>query len=128
MLENEITYQVRGAIFDVYYDLGPGLLESIYKEALITELENRGLIVEAEVSFPVLYKGETLKSHLRIDLLVNDLVIVELKSVKELSDLHHKQLMTYLKITKLRLGILVNFNSENIQKSIFRKINSFEIN
>jgi GxxExxY protein len=125
MTENELTYKIRGAIFDVYYELGPGLLESIYHESLIIDLKQKGLKVSSEISFPLEYKGETLKTHFRLDLLVEDKIIIEIKSVKELTDLHHKQLLTYLKITKLSLGILVNFNSENIQKNIFRKVNNY---
>ena len=125
MDDSELTYKIRGGILTVYYELGPGLLESIYHEALFIELKNRGLNVLVEVDVPVYYKGEKLKSCFRLDLLVENKIIIELKSVKELSDLHHKQLLTYMKITNMSLGFLVNFNSSNIQNNIFRKVNNY---
>lgn len=125
MDDTELTYKIRGGILTVYYELGPGLLESIYHEALFIELKNRGLNVLVEVEVPVYFKGEKLKSSFRLDLLIENKIIIELKSVKELSDLHHKQLLTYLKITNMSLGFLVNFNSSNIQNNIFRKVNNY---
>ena len=84
MTENELTYQIRGAIWDVYNDLGPGLLESVYEEALCFELMQRGLKVERQKQVPIIYKGNTLQTDLRLDILVEDMVIIELKSVEEL--------------------------------------------
>lgn len=95
MTENQISYQIRGAIYDVYKVLGPGLLESVYEEALCYELEQRGLKVERQKQVPVVYKGIVLKSDLRLDLLVEDKVIVELKSVSEMKDVFFKQTLTY---------------------------------
>ena len=114
MTINQISYQIRGAIYDVYKTLGPGLLESVYEEALVFELEQRGLKVERQKQVPIVYKGKTLKSELRIDLLVEDQVIVELKSVAEMKDVFYKQTLTYCKLLDKRLGILVNFNVDNI--------------
>ena len=118
MTENQISYQIRGAIFDVYNELGPGLLESVYEEAMVFELNKRGLSIQRQLEVPILYKGERLSTDLRLDLLVEDAVIVELKSVSELQDVHYKQLLTYLKLTKKKLGILVNFNTDDIQYDI----------
>jgi GxxExxY protein len=120
MIEEELTYKIRGAIFAVYKELGPGLLENIYEAALVYELEKRGLKVEEQKQIQVYYDGKVLPVDYRIDLLVEDKVILELKSVSELKDVHFKQLLTYLRITKKRVGLLVNFNTEDIVKSIHR--------
>ena len=121
--ENEISYEVRGAIYDVYRVLGPGLLESVYEEALCYELEQRGLKVERQRHVPVIYKGNELKTDLRLDILVEDKVIVELKSVEEMKKVYGKQLLTYLRLTDLHLGLLVNFNTDNILTAIQRIVN-----
>ena len=123
MTDNELTYEIRGAIFDVYNELGPGLLESVYEEALAFELKERGLIVAKQVEVPVIYKGNELKTPLRLDLLVNDQVIVELKSVEEMKQVFAKQLLTYLKLMDKRVGLLVNFNTNNLRESIKRIVN-----
>lgn len=124
MTENQISYQIRGAIYDVYKVLGPGLLESVYEEALVFELEQRGLSVERQKQVPVVYKGNTLKSDLRLDLLVEDKVIIELKSVSEMKDVFFKQTLTYCKLLGKKLGILVNFNVDDIlDGAIFRVAN-----
>lgn len=98
MEENDISYIIRGAIFEVYNTLGPGLLESVYTAALTIELMDKGLIVKREVPVPVFYKERKLELGFRIDLLVNDKVIIEVKSIENLLDVHHKQVLTYLKI------------------------------
>ena len=124
MTENEISYEIRGAIYDVYKELGPGLLESVYEEALVCELTNRGLEVERQRKVPVVYKGVLLSTELRLDVIVEDLVIVELKSVVELLPVHFKQILTYLRLTGKHLGILVNFNTDDIvHKGIHRVVN-----
>ncbi len=123
MKENEISYIIRGAIFKVYNTLGAGLLESVYKAALVHELKKEGLDVKVEVPVPVTYDDTKLDLGFRLDLLINDLVIIEVKSVENLAEVHHKQVLTYLKITKLKLAILVNFNVDNITDGIFRKVN-----
>ncbi|UQB68296.1 GxxExxY protein [Epilithonimonas zeae] len=126
MTENEISYIVRKAIFNVYNGLGPGLLESVYHKILIYELQNLGLNVKSEVSMPIIYKQVTFDCEFRIDILVENKVIIEIKSVKELENVHFKQLSTYLKLSDKRLGILVNFNSDNIIDSIKRIVNNLE--
>ena len=120
---NELTYQIRGAIYDVYKDLGPGLLESVYEEDLVYEIEQRGLKVERQMKVPIIYKGVELRTDLRLDLLVEDQVIVELKSVEEMKPLFGKQLLTYLRLLDKRVGLLVNFNTDNILTSITRVVN-----
>lgn len=123
MIDNELTYEIRGAIFDVYNELGPGLLESVYEEALAFELKERGLEVDRQLEVPITYKGNELKTALRLDLMVNNQVIVELKSVEEMKPVFAKQLLTYLKLMNKRVGLLVNFNTSNIRESIRRIVN-----
>lgn len=123
MDENEISYYVRGAIFTVYNELGPGLLESAYETVLSHVLRKKGLYVEQQIELPIIFDGLKLEGGYRIDILVNDLVIVELKSVEILKPVHHLQVLTYLKLSGLKLGLLVNFNTANISQSIFRKVN-----
>ena len=108
----------------MYSNLGPGLLESVYEEALIYELKSIGLKVEEQKPVEVVYDGHVLHSELRLDLLVEDVVILELKSVEELKKVHYKQLHTYLKLSNKRVGLLVNFNVDNIFDGIKRIINS----
>ncbi len=121
--ENDISYLIRGAIFKVYNELGPGLLESVYEAVLLFELRKQGLDVKSQVALPVYYEGNKLEIGFRLDLLVNEKVIIEIKSVETLAKVHHKQVLTYLKISELKLGILVNFNVEDISKGVFRKVN-----
>lgn len=123
MDENEISYVIRGAIFKVYNTLGPGLFESVYVAALLFELKKAGLSARAEVPVPVIYETERLEVGFRMDILVEEKVIIEVKSIEGLGQVHHKQILTYLKLTALKLGILVNFNTDDISKSIFRKVN-----
>ncbi|MBR4845675.1 MAG: GxxExxY protein [Bacteroidaceae bacterium] len=123
MTENEITYEIRGAIYDVYKELGPGLLESVYEEALCFELAKRGLTVERQKQVPINYKGQVLNTELRLDLLVEDNVIIELKSVEEMRKVFAKQLLTYLRLMNKHVGLLVNFNTDNILTAITRIAN-----
>jgi GxxExxY protein len=123
MTENEISYLIRGAIYEVYNTLGAGLLESVYVHALEFELREKGLYVQREVPLPVHYKNIKMDLGYRLDLLVNEKVIIEVKSVENLAEVHHKQVLTYLKLTNLKLGILVNFNVAQINEGIFRKVN-----
>jgi GxxExxY protein len=124
MLENDISYIVRGAIFKVYNSLGPGLLESVYVAALVYELTKAGLSVKTEVPVPVIYEDQILELGFRIDILVNDLVIIEVKSIEQIVEVHHKIVLTYLKLAGKKLAILVNFNTDDISKSIYRKVNN----
>ncbi|MBC7654340.1 MAG: GxxExxY protein [Oligoflexus sp.] len=124
MTEDEISYKIRGAIFKGYNNLGLGLLESVYVLALRYELLKENLLVKTEVAFPVYYEDEILDTGYRLDVLVENKVIIEVKSVETLTKVHHKQILTYLKLTEMKLGILVNFNVANVTEGIFRKVNS----
>lgn len=99
------------------------MLESVYEEALVFELEQRGLTVTRQMDVPIMYKGNELKTPLRLDLLVNDQVIVELKSVEEMKPVFAKQLLTYLRLLDKRVGLLVNFNTDDLKSSIKRIAN-----
>lgn len=123
MLENEISYKIRGAIFKVYNNLGPGLLESVYESALYYQLEKDGLQVLKQINLPVKYDDVYLGITFRLDILVEEKVIIELKSVDEIKPIHFKQLNTYLKLTNKKLGLLVNFNCSNILENIHRVVN-----
>ena len=123
MEENDISYIIRGCIFKVYNNLGPGLLESAYEAALGLELMNAGLQVKMQAALPMIYQSVKVDVRYRLDVVVEDKVIIEIKSVENLIDVHHKQVITYLKLSGMRLGLLVNFNSGDIAKSIFRKVN-----
>ena len=125
MEENDITYKIRGCIYLVYKNLGPGLLESVYEAALLHELKKHNLEVKSQVVLPVLYDGINLEIGFRLDIVVEDKVIIEIKSVEDLSKLHFKQLLTYLKLSRKKVGILVNFNCENITENIKRIVNDF---
>jgi GxxExxY protein len=124
MEENNISFKIRGAIFKVYNHFGPGLLESVYVAALAAELKREDLTVRKEVPVPVIFNEEKLEVGFRIDLLVEEKVIVEVKSIEAIAPVHHKQVLTYLKLTGLKLGILVNFNVEQINDGIHRKVNN----
>ena len=123
LLYEDLTFQIRKAIFNVYNYWGPGLLETIYEKSLMIELETMGLKVECQKHIPVVYRGKEIECDYRLDLLVEDKVIIELKAVEKLQPIHKMQLSTYLKITGKRLGILVNFNTSDIIHSIVRIAN-----
>jgi GxxExxY protein len=123
MTDNELTYQIRGAIFEVYNNLGPGLLESVYEEAMVFELQQRGLKVERQKEVSINYKGNILNSPLRLDLLVENRIVIELKSVEEMKPVFWKQTLTYLRLLNLHIGILVNFSSDSIKDDIYRIVN-----
>ena len=106
---NDITYKINGAIFEVNNILGPGFLEKVYESALLIELRKRGLAAECQVPIKVEYKGETVGEYIA-DILVENKVIIEVKTVDALSNVHQAQLLNYLKATNLNVGILVNFN------------------
>ena len=103
--------------------MGPGLLESVYESALAWELDQMNLNFRTQIPIPVIYNDIKLDLGFRADIIVEDKVLIELKSVENLSEVHHKQVLTYLKLTNIKLGILVNFNTADISHSIFRKVN-----
>lgn len=121
MNENEIAKILFESALEVHRELGPGLFESVYEEILSYELTQRGLYVERQKAVPVYYKTVKMDVGFRIDLLVEEIVIVEIKSVEELARVHFKQVLTYLKLTKSKLGLLINFN-EDLLKDGFRRV------
>jgi GxxExxY protein len=121
--ENELSYIIRGATFKVYNRLGPGLLESVYEKALFYELSKMGISVERQIPVPMQYDNISFAAAYRLDLLVEKRVIIEIKSVDQLMPVHHKQLLTYLKLFDKKLGLLINFNTASIDKSIIRIAN-----
>ena len=125
MTEKEITYQIRGAIYDTYRALGPGLLESVYEEVLVYFLQKRGLLVQRQVEVPIEVDGIILSSPLRIDVLVEKCIIVEIKAVLEMRGVFFQQILTYLKLSKFHRGILLNFNTDDINDSIWNKVNGY---
>ena len=123
MRHNDISGAVLDAAIEVHRTLGPGLLESVYCAALRHELQQRGFRVEKEVPLPVHYKGVQFDLGYRLDLVVENLVIVELKSVEALAPVHSKQLLTYLRLADKRLGLLINFNVEFLKDGFKRIVN-----
>ncbi len=123
MHENEIAKEVVDSAYQIHTKLGPGLLESVYEVVLAHELRQRGLKVERQVPVTITYEGLRFDEGYRIDLMVEHLVIVELKSVDELRPVHKKQILTYLRLAKKRLGLLINFNTELIKDGTHRVVN-----
>lgn len=123
MIENNISNKIIGLAIEVHKKLGPGLLESAYKECLYYELIKEGFDVKKEKPVPIIYKEVKLDHGYRIDLLVNQSVVIEIKCVDYLSDLHKAQVLTYLKLGKYRLGLLINFNTVLLKDGIKRLIN-----
>lgn len=124
MTENQISSKIIGAAIEVHKQLGPGLLESTYETCLAFELNQFGLKVERQIALPVVYKDVKLNAGYRIDLLVENKVIVEVKSVDSLADIHTAQLLTYLKLKDLKLGLLINFNSVKVIDGLKRIVNN----
>ncbi|MBR2458993.1 MAG: GxxExxY protein [Bacteroidaceae bacterium] len=122
---DELSYKVIGCAMEVHKTLGPGLFENIYEQALVHELTLNGIPVKTQVEIEINYKGTNLGNGLRLDVLVDNTLIVELKSVEDLKPLHHKQLLTYLRLTDKRVGILINFNTENLKDGIKRIVNKY---
>ena len=123
-MEREYTYRVLGCVYEVYNQLGPGLLESIYEAAMIKELRTNGFYVENQISVPVYYKGEIICPDFRLDLIIDNKLILELKSVVDYRKLFEKQLFTYLWLMNCEMGYVVNFNTDNIRSSIHPVINT----
>jgi len=122
---NQLSSQIIKAAIIVHKKLGPGLLESVYQSCMVIELRNMGIRVESEVHLPIFYRGQKVHEEgLRLDLLVEDTIIVELKSVEEVRPVHKKQLLTYLRLAKKPLGLLINFNEPLLKNGISRIINT----
>jgi GxxExxY protein len=122
---NQLSEAIIGSAIAVHRELGPGLLESAYEACLEYELIDRGFIVERQKEVPVIYRGIRVDCGFRIDLLVDNLVIVELKSVEKLDRIHEAQVLTYLKLTKLHLGLLINFNVTRLMDGFKRLVERF---
>ena len=120
MIVNDITGMIVDSAIEVHRTLGPGLLEEVYKQCLKSELASRGAKVLTEVGMPVHYKGQVLEVGFRIDMLVEDKVVVELKSVHQLHPIHQAQLYTYLKLSAKPVGLVINFNSKLLRDGIIR--------
>jgi GxxExxY protein len=120
---NQITEKIIGAAMKVHSALGPGLLESAYHACLLREIEKQGLSVSSEVVLPVIYDGEVIDVGYRMDLLVEDQVIVELKAVDKTLPIHEAQLITYLKLSGKKIGLLINFNVLHLRDGITRRVN-----
>ena len=124
--KDPLSYKIIGCAMEVYNTLGPGLLEAAYEKALIHELVLNGLSVASQVPVEMNYKGVNLGEGLRLDLLVEDSIIIELKSVEELKPVHYKQLLTYLKLMDKHIGLLINFNVYDFREGIKRVVNEFK--
>ena len=122
MTDNELTHEIIGAAIEVHKNLGPGLLESTYEECLSHELSQRGIPFERQKPIPVIYKGVKLDCGYRLDLLVADRVILELKSVETLAPIHDSIMITYLKLSGHRIGLLMNFNVQILKKGVKRVV------
>ena len=122
MTENDLAYKVIGAAIEVHKKLGPGLLESAYQECLLYELKVLGLKIRKEVPMPIIYKDVKLDHGYRIDLLVEDKLVIELKTVENLTNIHLAQVLTYLKLGDYKLGLLINFNVTKLSNGIKRVI------
>ena len=121
---NDLSYKVVGCAIEVHKYLGPGLLESVYKSCLVEEMIEQGLSIERQVPVPINYKGKDLGNNLILDLLVNDLIIFELKAVEQMIPVFKAQLLSYLKLTGKPKGLLINFNCENITKHLVPLVTS----
>jgi GxxExxY protein len=123
MTENEISYQIIGAAIELHKKTGPGLLESAYENALAYDLKELGFEVRQQVPVPFIYKEVRLDVGYRADILVNNKVIIEVKAIETLAPVHFAQVLTYLKLTDLKLGLLINFNSAVLKNEIHRIVN-----
>ncbi|MCK5857266.1 MAG: GxxExxY protein [Bacteroidales bacterium] len=121
----DLSYKIIGCAIEVHKELGPGLLESVYEKCLKYELELNGFDVKQQVKVPVEYKGLALNTELRLDLLVNDAIIVELKAIEHILPVHEAQLLTYMKLLEKPQGLLINFYTDNITKSMKPFVNDF---
>jgi GxxExxY protein len=122
---NKLSSLVIGAAIEVHKNTGPGLLETVYEHCLIQELRLQGVRVESQVKLPIIYKGVTLDKYFVIDILVENEIILELKSVTEIHPIHEAQIITYLKMADKRLGYLFNFNAPTMKAGIRRRVNNF---
>lgn len=123
-MENEISYKIIGAAIDLHKTIGPGLLESTYENALAFDLRALGLKVDQQIPMPFIYKEVKLEVGYRIDLLVEDKVLIEVKSLENLAPVHYAQILTYLKLSGKKLGLLINFNCKLLKNNVHRIVNN----
>ena len=124
MDENTISYKIIGAAIEIHKNIGPGLLESAYEAALAFDLIEMGFDVKQQIPMPFIYKGIKQEVGYRIDIIVNNKVIVEIKSIEQLAPVHYAQTLTYLKLSGLKLALLINFNSKYLKNNIHRIVNN----
>lgn len=124
MTVNDVSGAIVDAAIQIHRELGPGLLESVYEMVLAYELEQRGLAVQRQVSIPIQYRTLQIADAFRADLIINQQVIVELKSVEQVAPVHKKQLLTYLRLTKMQVGLLLNFRCDVMKSGIHRVANN----
>ncbi|MEQ9415885.1 MAG: GxxExxY protein [Cyclobacteriaceae bacterium] len=124
MDENELSYKIIGVALKMHSALGPGLLESVYETALAHDLTESGLNVKRQIALPFVYKDIKMEAGFRIDLLVNEKLIVEIKSIDTLAPVHFAQTLTYLKLSELKLALLINFNVKSLKEGIHRIVNN----
>lgn len=125
---NQTTERIIGAAIEVHKTLGgPGLLESVYEEALCWELQQRGLLVERQIQVPIRYKSQQLATPLRLDMLVEKKVIVEVKATTQYNPIFESQLLTYLRLLDLRVGLVINFGKRTARSGIHRVVNKFQV-
>ncbi len=124
MIENEISYKIIGVAIELHKNLGPGLLESVYENALAYDLRESGLEVKQQVAMPFVYKEVKMDNGYRLDLLIENKVVIEIKSIEVLAPVHFSQALTYLKLSTIKLGLLINFNTEKLKSGIHRIVNN----
>lgn len=124
MTENDISYKIIGVAIELHKNIGPGLLESAYENALAYDLREAGLIIAQQVPMPFIYKEIRMDVGYRVDMIVENKVIIEIKSLENLVPVHYAQLLTYLKLSDLKLGLLINFNSKTLKDAIHRIVNN----
>lgn len=124
MHENDISYKIIGAAIKIHSELGPGLFESVYEATLAFELKELGLDVKTQIGIPLVYKEIKFEQGFRLDILVENKVIIEIKSVEKLAAVHYKQLLTYLRLSEKKLGLLINFNEVHLKDGIKRIVNN----
>lgn len=122
LIGEQLTESIIGAAIEVHRELGPGLLESAYEQCMVRELERRGLQTVRQVELPITYKGEALNCGYKIDLLVEGQVVVELKAVEKVLPVHQAQLLTYMKLSRRRIGLLINFNVKLLTEGLHRRV------
>lgn len=124
MTENELSYKIIGTALEMHKNLGPGLLESTYESALAYDLKEAGLNVEQQVAMPFVYKEMKMNVGYRLDLVINNKIVIEIKSVENLAPVHFAQTLTYLRLSNMKLGLLINFNTKLLKNGIHRVVNN----